>query len=91
MKKNKLFAAVCSATKGSSGSTSSGVKIRKILMADANSDGDVNTVDSLCILQASSGKITLSGDAEIAADIDRDGRISNLDALKQQMIEPRTP
>ena len=70
-----------SATKGSSGSTSSGVKIRKILMADANSDGVVNTVDSLCILQASSGKITLSGDAEIAADIDRDGKISNVDAL----------
>ena len=45
-----------SATKGSSGSTSSGVKIRKILMADANSDGVVNTVDSLCILQASSGR-----------------------------------
>ena len=62
-------------------SCSSGIRIRKIFMADANNDGTVDSSDALYIMQASNGKVTLSGDAAIAADVDRDGSVTAADSL----------
>ena len=62
-------------------SCSSGIRIRKIFMADANNDGIIDSSDALYIMQASNGKVTLSGDAAIAADVDRDGSVTAADSL----------
>jgi uncharacterized repeat protein (TIGR02543 family) len=53
-----------------------------IRYGDINNDGTVTATDALMVLQAASGKITLSADGTVAADVNFDARTSAVDALK---------
>lgn len=68
-------------TFGDYSQSNTGATVSKILMGDADGDGQVSSSDALLILQAAGGKTTITGDNAIAADIDRDGKIVASDAL----------
>lgn len=52
------------------------------ILGDVNGDGKVSTLDALKVLQAASGRITLTPLQTQAADVNKDNGISTLDALK---------
>lgn len=54
----------------------------KVVMGDANGDGNVNASDALVILKHAAKLATLEGDLAIAADVDSNGNIDSSDALK---------
>ncbi len=68
-------------TFGDYSQSNTGATVSKILMGDADGDGQVSSSDALLVLQAAGGKATITGDNAIAADIDRDGKIVTSDAL----------
>lgn len=68
-------------TFGDYSQSNTGATVSKILMGDADDDGQVSSSDALLVLQAAGGKATITGDNAIAADIDRDGKIVTSDAL----------
>lgn len=49
---------------------------------DVSLDGKINSYDALCVLQSSTGSITLGPTQSKVADVTGDGKINSLDALK---------
>lgn len=68
-------------TFGDYSQSNTGATVSKILMGDADGDGQVSSSDALLVLQAAGGKATITGDNAIAADVDRDGKVDASDAL----------
>jgi len=53
-----------------------------VIFGDVNGNGNVNVVDALMTLQASSGITTLNELQQFAVDVNKDGKVSVIDALK---------
>ncbi len=55
---------------------------RLIVLGDVNGNGRIDSADASLMLQYASGTLELTGDALLAADIDRDGHITEADAYR---------
>ena len=51
-------------------------------LGDINSDGTINTLDAILVLQHISHKTTLTDTQKLAADTSKDGTINTVDAIK---------
>ena len=70
------------ATFGDTLFTDTGLTVKKLLVGDANNDGEVTASDALAVMQYLNGNASLSGDNAISADVNRSGEVTASDALE---------